>query len=119
MDGREWLLLITLALLWGSTFFLTEIALLALPPLTLVLGRVGLAAVALLALVHLLGRRMPRAPGLWGAFLLMGLLNNVLPFNLIVAAQTERSPAASPRSSTARAPCSACCWRISSPATSA
>jgi drug/metabolite transporter (DMT)-like permease len=89
MDGREWLLLVTLALLWGGAFFLTEIVLLALPPLTAVLGRVGLAAIALLALVRLRGWRMPADRRVWGAFLVMGLLNNALPFSLIVAGQTE------------------------------
>jgi drug/metabolite transporter (DMT)-like permease len=89
MDGRAWLLLAALALIWGGTFFFIEVALLDLPPLTIVLGRVGLAALALLAVALLLGLRLPREPGLWRALLVMGALNNVLPFTLIATAQTE------------------------------
>lgn len=41
----------TLSALWGGVFFLTEIALDELPPFTLILGRLGLAALVLLLLV--------------------------------------------------------------------
>jgi drug/metabolite transporter (DMT)-like permease len=88
MGAREWLLLLLLSLLWGGAFFLTEVALLELPPFTVVLGRVGIAAVALLALAGLSGG-LPRAPGLWGAFLVMGALNTAVPFSLIASGQVE------------------------------
>ena len=61
-------------MLWGGTFFFAEIALEELRPLTLVLCRVGLAAVALVAMVYASGQRMPREATVWGAFLVMGLL---------------------------------------------
>jgi drug/metabolite transporter (DMT)-like permease len=89
MDGREWLLLAALSLVWGGTFFFIEVALVDLPPLTIVLGRVGIAAAALVALTLALGLRLPREPGMWSALLVMGALNNVLPFTLIATAQTE------------------------------
>ena len=53
----------------------------------MVLGRVGFAALALVGFVYLAGHRLPSAPGLWGAFLVMGALNNLIPFSLIVWAQ--------------------------------
>jgi drug/metabolite transporter (DMT)-like permease len=87
MAGRDWLLLVTLSVLWGGSFFFSEVALGELGPLTVVLGRVGIAALALVAFVYLSGRRMPGAPGLWGAFLVMGALNNLVPFSLIVWGQ--------------------------------
>ncbi|MCH6587028.1 MAG: ATP phosphoribosyltransferase regulatory subunit, partial [Proteobacteria bacterium] len=87
MAGRDWLLLVTLSVLWGGSFFFSEVALGELGPFTVVLGRVGIAAVALVAFVYLSGRRMPGAPGLWGAFLVMGALNNLIPFSLIVWGQ--------------------------------
>ncbi len=87
MAGRDWLLLVTLSVLWGGSFFFSEVALAELGPFTVVLGRVGFAALALLAFVYLTGRRLPAAPGLWGAFLVMGALNNVIPFSLIVWGQ--------------------------------
>ncbi len=87
MGGREWLLLVLLSLLWGGSFFFNEVALVELRPFTVVLGRVGIAAFALVAFVYLTGRRMPASPKLWGAFLVMGALNNLIPFSLIVWGQ--------------------------------
>jgi drug/metabolite transporter (DMT)-like permease len=89
MGAIEWLLLITLSLLWGGTFFLSEVALDEVRPFTLVLGRVGFAAIVLLAVVHASGHRMPRRWVAWGPFLAMGALNNLIPFSLIVWGQTE------------------------------
>ena len=59
MGRLEWGLLMTLSALWGGVFFFTEIALDELPPFTLILGRLGLAALALLAAVRASGLRMP------------------------------------------------------------
>ena len=91
MGLREWVLLLALSMLWGGSFFFTEIALAELPPLTLVLGRVGFAALALLALAIVGGHgdSLRKAP--WGALAVMGLLNNLLPFCLIVWGQTAVS----------------------------
>ncbi len=60
-----------------------------LPPFTVVLARVALAALALLLIVLASGQQLPRAPRLWGAFLIMGALNNLIPFSLIAWGQTE------------------------------
>ena len=49
LDLRGWVLLISLALIWAGAFYFTEIALEGYRPFTLVLGRVGVAAVALFA----------------------------------------------------------------------
>ncbi len=48
MDGVSWGLLGLLSLLWGGSFFFYKILIGALPPFTVVFGRVGLAAVALI-----------------------------------------------------------------------
>ena len=50
----EWILLVALSVLWGRSFFLIEIALTELPPLTLVRGRVSWAAIAYLIYFRLL-----------------------------------------------------------------
>ena len=89
MSARVWLLVVALSLVWGGSFFFVEIALIALPPFSVVLCRVGLAALALLVLVRLSGQAMPREAGLWGAFLVMGALNNFIPFSLIVWGQVH------------------------------
>ena len=87
MTGRSWALLVLLSLLWGGSFFFVELALRDLPPLTVVFGRVALAALTLHLYVLLTGKRMPTDPELWCAFFVMGLLNNLLPFTLIVWGQ--------------------------------
>jgi drug/metabolite transporter (DMT)-like permease len=89
MGPLEWLLLIALSILWGGSFFFQKVTLAELPPFTLVLGRVAIAATALMLVVHLRGLPMPRSGSLWGAFLIMGLLNNLVPFSLIVWGQTQ------------------------------
>ncbi len=89
MNTKEWLLLITLALIWGGSFFFAEVALRDLGPLTVVLGRVGLAALALIGFVYATGKRMPGSWRIWAAFLAMGALNNVIPFSLIVWGQVH------------------------------
>ncbi len=89
MGARDWLLLLVLSVLWGGSFFFVEVALAELGPLTVVTGRVGLAATALIGLVYLGGGRMPLAPRLWGAILVMGALNNLIPFSLIAWGQVH------------------------------
>lgn len=69
----------------GGSFLFVEVALRGLPALTIVLGRVGIAALILGAVMALRGLRLPRRA--WGAVLMMGLLNNVIPFTLFVLAQ--------------------------------
>lgn len=89
MDGTSWLMLIVLSILWGGSFFFTEIALVDLPPLTLVLCRVMIAAIVLWWVVLLRNIAIPRDPKFWGAILIMGALNNLVPFSLIVWSQTH------------------------------
>jgi drug/metabolite transporter (DMT)-like permease len=72
MGAIEWLLLSALSVLWGGTFLFAEIALAEVRSFTLVLGRVGFAALILIAVVYASGRRMPRDASAWGAFLIMG-----------------------------------------------
>lgn len=91
MGARDWALLLTLSVLWGGSFFFAEVALAELGPLTLVFGRVAIAAVVLVVLIHATGRRLPGDPRLWFAFAIMGLINNVIPFGLIFWGQTQIS----------------------------
>lgn len=89
MSLSEWLLLIALSVLWGGSFFLIKIALKQMLPLTLVFSRVSLAAIVLTAFVFLNGQRMPISPLVWRDFLVMGALNNLIPFCLIVWGETQ------------------------------
>ena len=53
-------LLALLSLLWGGSFFLVKVIVATLPPLTIVLVRVTLAAVVLLAVLRIRGLQLPR-----------------------------------------------------------
>jgi drug/metabolite transporter (DMT)-like permease len=88
MGRAEWLLLILLSVLWGGSFFFNQIAVAALPPLTVVAARVALAAAILWAVLRARGQSMGFAPPVWAAFLGMGILNNAIPFTLIVWGQS-------------------------------
>lgn len=89
MDGQDWGLLILLSVLWGGAYFFAGVAIKELPPLTVVLARVFLAAVALLPLFWYFGYSLPKTFSDWLPFIGMGLLNNVFPFGLIFAGQTQ------------------------------
>ncbi len=89
MNAREWAMLVFLSLLWGGSFFFVGIAVKELPPLTIVMLRVSIAALALLTVCKVMGYRLPKAPGVIRAFFGMGLLNNIIPFSLIVWGQTH------------------------------
>jgi drug/metabolite transporter (DMT)-like permease len=82
-------MLLGLSVLWGGSFFFVALAVRELPPLTVVLGRTGIAAVALLAFARASGESLPRQPGVWGSFLVMGALNGLIPYTLIVWGQTQ------------------------------
>jgi drug/metabolite transporter (DMT)-like permease len=89
IDARDWSLLGLLSILWGGSFFFNGLVLKALPPLTVVLLRVAIAAVILLPLLFVYRIRLPRGLSGWKPFFAIGLLNNVLPFSLIVIGQTH------------------------------
>lgn len=89
MSLQAGLLLVLLAAVWGGSFFFAEIALTEVSPLTITLHRV-LWSVPLLALVVLVrGIPIPLSPRIWGAYLVMGALNNAIPFSLIFWGQTQ------------------------------
>jgi drug/metabolite transporter (DMT)-like permease len=89
MGAGEWSLILFLSIIWGGSFFFVGVAVKEMTPLSIVLSRVGIAALILLVVVHLSGKRMPTDPGMWKAFFVMGALNNLIPFSLIVWGQTH------------------------------
>lgn len=88
MKAIDWILLWTLSLLWGGSFLFNELALAGLPPLTIVWGRVALAAVLLALVLRAAGQGMPERR-VWPALAVMGILNNLVPFTLFVLAQGQ------------------------------
>lgn len=86
MDATDWLILAALSVMWGCAFFFLAVQLTALPPFTIVLLRVGFAALLLLGWAALTGLKLP-GPKWWPAFVVLALLNNVIPFALYGFAQ--------------------------------
>ncbi len=88
MNRQDWTILLLLSFIWGGSFLFIEIAVETVPPLTFVLLRVAIAAGALW--LYLIARRqtLPLPRGAVSAFLILALLNNVLPFILFAWAQT-------------------------------
>jgi drug/metabolite transporter (DMT)-like permease len=89
MSPLEWGMLLVLALVWGGSFFFVGVAVKQLPPLTIVALRVALAALILWLCAPAMGVRMPNDRTVLSAFLVMGLVNNVIPFSLIAFGQTQ------------------------------
>jgi drug/metabolite transporter (DMT)-like permease len=84
---RTWIELFLLAFIWGGSFLAIRIALNEVPFVTSVAHRVFWAALILWGYVAFRGLSIPRDPKVWGALLVMGLLNNVIPFSLMAWGQ--------------------------------
>lgn len=91
MSGKTWGQLLILSLLWGGSFFFVELALKDLPVLTIVWGRVALAAVFLAATLRFAAIPFPRSIKVWRVLFVMGFLNNAVPFTLFATAQGQIS----------------------------
>lgn len=89
MTPTEWALLLFLSLLWGGSFFFNAVAVAALPPFTVVAARVLLGAAFLYLVLRATGGRLPADRENWRSFAVMGVLNNVVPFSLIVWGQSH------------------------------
>ncbi|MGB5733608.1 MAG: DMT family transporter [Thiohalocapsa sp.] len=83
----DWLSLLALTVMWGSSFLFTKIAVSVLPMPTIVSARLVIAALILVPLMFGLGRRLPRGGRLWLFFVLIALVGNLLPFSLITWGQ--------------------------------
>ena len=89
LDIKSTFMLLLLAAVWGRSFFFGEVALSEVPPLTITLHRVVWAVPILALIVVLNGIAIPKSPSVWGAYLVMGALNNAIPFSLIFWGQTQ------------------------------
>ncbi|MDF1854140.1 DMT family transporter [Pseudooceanicola sp.] len=83
ITGAAWGQMLLLGLIWGGSFLAMRVALYEIGSFTTVLHRTSWAMLALWAFVALARLDVPRDLRTWGAFLVMGLLNNVIPFTLL------------------------------------
>jgi drug/metabolite transporter (DMT)-like permease len=89
MSLRNWATLVLLGVIWGGSFFFARIAVAEIQPLTLVLFRVAIAAAALHVYLAMRGSSFRSALPFAGSLALLATLNNVIPFSLIFAGQTQ------------------------------
>ncbi len=83
MKAKNLLLLLLLAVLWGPSFLLIKIAVVEIPPITLIAGRVGLAAIILYVLLRLGGNNLPRPGRIWLPLAVVALFHTTFPFVLL------------------------------------
>lgn len=76
-----------LALLWGSTFLWTELALRGLSPLQVTLARCVLGALVLVVACYTTGHRLPRGVAAWRHIVVAAFFCNALPFALFSIGQ--------------------------------
>ncbi|NSX56724.1 DMT family transporter [Parasulfitobacter algicola] len=87
LSTRAWIELILLSLIWGGSFLSIRVALDEIGPVTSVAHRTGWAMLILWVFVILRRLPLPTNPKVWGAFFVMGCLNNVIPFTLMAWGQ--------------------------------
>ena len=87
LSGRAWAEMLVLALIWGGSFLSIRIALDEISPLMSVAHRVTWAMLVLWVVVAVMRIPLPRNSRIWFTFLVMGLLNNVIPFGLMAWGQ--------------------------------
>jgi len=87
LSSRAWFELSLLGLIWGASFLAIKLGLEEVPVFTLVAHRVFWAALILWAWVLWRGLPLPKGWRIWAALLVMGMLNNVIPFTLMAWGQ--------------------------------
>jgi drug/metabolite transporter (DMT)-like permease len=88
---RDWLLLALLGIVWGGSYFFAKIAVEDIGPLTVVFGRVALAAIILTSVMRLRGIGFPTGRAAWEPFFVMGAINSAVPYTLIFWGETRIS----------------------------
>jgi drug/metabolite transporter (DMT)-like permease len=87
LSSRSWSLLLSLAFIWGASFYFIEIGLIYLDPFWLVSVRLLFGALPLALWLLFQGKTLPTQLCFWTSVMIMGILNNFLPFNFIAFGQ--------------------------------
>jgi drug/metabolite transporter (DMT)-like permease len=85
----DYLLLLLLGAVWGSSFLLIKLAVETIPPITVATGRIGIGALVLALIVTARGRPWPRGRREWLLLFVMGVVGNAIPFCLINWGETR------------------------------
>ncbi len=89
MGRAEWGMMLALSVIWGGSFLFMAVAAREVPTLSIVATRVVLGAAVLWAVIAARGLSLPRGRAAIGAFVMMGIINNAIPFTLLVIAARE------------------------------
>ena len=89
MNGNDWMILLALAVIWGSAFMFIGVAVRHVQPLTYVWLRLAIAAAGMWVFVKLRGGKLDLPRGIWGSMIVLALLNNAIPFALFGWGQTH------------------------------
>jgi drug/metabolite transporter (DMT)-like permease len=89
MSALDWAALVLLSLMWGVSFFFAGVAVKEIPPFTLAFIRIAVAAAMLIVILAASGRFVRVDLRTIGGFFVMGVINNVIPFNLLFWGQTH------------------------------
>jgi len=94
--AKNWLMVLLVALIWGSSFMTISVAITGFGPLSVAAGRISLGALFLLLASRLLGGRLPspataRGRRIWLAAAGFGVFSMALPFFLLSWAQARVS----------------------------
>ncbi len=82
MNWKNFFMLVFLASLWGPSFVFIKVAVESIPPVTLVLCRVGIATILLYVVLRLQNGRLPKSRTTWKHLAFVGLVSNTVPFIL-------------------------------------
>jgi drug/metabolite transporter (DMT)-like permease len=83
----ELLLLALLALLWGSSYLFVKVAVVDIPPITLIALRVTGAAVFLIAVMRMRGEKLPRDARTWRMLYVQAIFNSIVAWTVLAWGQ--------------------------------
>lgn len=89
MVPLEWGMLIVLSIFWGGSFLFVGIAVNDFQPFTVAFLRVSIATAVLWAVLIAMRTKLPKKPGLWASFFVMGAINGAIPFSLMAWGQSH------------------------------
>src|SRR5690554_513529 len=89
MATRDWLLIILLGAIWGSSFIFNAVLIREIGPLWVSGLRVGIAALGCWGVMFALRKPIPRDAALWVQLGLLGVLSYAIPFSLFPLAQAD------------------------------
>ena len=87
--GKDYALLLLLAVMWSGSFAFIKVGVESVGPLTLTWARLAIAAAILYGWLRIKNQKLPGDLTSWGVFAFIGLVGNALPFSLISWGETH------------------------------